>query len=115
MTEEEFDLALAARVKDCVAEKALPEGFADRLRLSVRRSRRMFRLELTAVIALITIFVSLVIGLTGHETPRLTENASLLAANRGATNEQVSSWMLLSVFRQCLRRIRSGKRKDDEE
>ena len=39
--EAEIDLALAARVRDCVAAKHLPKGFSDRLLLSVRRSRRM--------------------------------------------------------------------------
>ena len=50
MTEEDVDLTLAAWARNYAAGKSLPDGFSKRLRLSVRHSRRMFRLKLTAII-----------------------------------------------------------------
>ena len=53
MTEEKFDRVLTAWARDYVAGKSLPESFSERLRLSVRRSRRAFKVRLTILIALI--------------------------------------------------------------
>ena len=60
MTEEDVDLTLTAWARDYAAGKSLPDGFSERLRLSVRHSRMMFRLKLTAIIALATLVLTVV-------------------------------------------------------
>ncbi len=116
MTEEKVDRVLTAWARDYVAGKSLPECFSERLRLSVRRSRRAFKVRLAILIALIAATVTLAIGMTGRTTPPSDKNAALIAANaNGAAKEEcVTGWALLSMFRECFRRGRSGKKKEDE-
>ena len=115
MTEENVDRILAAWAKDYAAEKSLPEGFSERLRLSIRRSRRTFRVRLTMLIALIAATVTLVIGMTGRTPPPTDRQAALIATNGAAKEECVTGWALLSMFRECFRRGKSGKKKEDEQ
>ena len=114
MTEEDIDRILTTWARDYVAGKSLPEGFSDRLRLSVRRSRRAFRAKLATLIALIAASITLAIGLTGRTMPQSDRQAALVATNGDAKKECATSWALLSMFRECFRRGKSGKKKEDE-
>ena len=114
MTEENVDRALTAWARDDVAGKSLPEGFSNRLRLSVRRSRRAFRVRLTILIALIAAIITLAIGMTGSSTPPSDKEATLIATNGEVKKECVTGWALLSMFRECFRRGKPGKKKEDE-
>ena len=114
MTEEKVDRVLTAWARNYVAEKSLPEGFSDRLRHSVRRSRRAFRVRLTILIALIAATVTLVIGMTGRTTPPSDRKAALIVRKGDTEKECVTGWALLSMFRECFRRGKSGKKKEDE-
>ena len=114
MTEENVDRILTAWSRDYVAGKSLPEGFSERLCLSVRRSRRAFRVSLTILIVLIAATVTLVIGMTGRTTPPSDRKAALIATNGDAKKECITGWALLSMFRECFRRGKSGKKKEDE-
>lgn len=113
MTEEKVDRILTAWARDYVAGKSLPEGFSERLRLSVRRSRWAFRVRLTILIALIAATVTLAIGMTGRTTPPSDIKAALIATNGDAEKECVTGWALLSMFRECFRRGKSGKKEDE--
>lgn len=115
MTEEHVDRILTAWARDYAAGKSLPEGFSDRLRLSVRRSRRAFRVRLTILIVLIATTVTLVIGMTGRTMPPTDRKAALIATNGDAKSECVTGWALLSMFRECFRRGKSGKKKEEEQ
>ncbi len=114
MTEEDVDLTLTAWARDYAAGKSLPDGFSERLRLSVRHSRRMFRLKLTAIIALTVITTLLAIGLTGSGTAQSGKQTMIAAGEGDAKDECVVGWALLSMFRECFHRGKSGKKKEDE-
>ncbi len=115
MTEENVDRILTAWARNYGAGKSLPEGFSDRLRLSVRRSRRAFRVRLTMLIVLIATAVTLIIGMTGRTPPPTDRKSALIATNGAAKNECVTGWALLSMFRECFRRGKSGKKKEEEQ
>ena len=93
----------------------MQEGFSDRLRLSIRRSRRAFRVRLTILIALIAATITLAIGMMGRTTPPSGRKAALIAANGAAKEECVTGWALLSMFREWFRRGKSGKKKEEEQ
>ena len=114
MTEENVDRILAAWARDYVAGKSLPEGFSDRLRLSIRRSRRAFRVRVAMLIALIVVTITFVVGITGRTAPQLDRKAVLVAAKGDAKEECMTGWALLGMFRECFRRGKSGKKKEDE-
>ncbi len=114
MTEEDIDLTLAAWARDYAAGKSLPEGFPERLRLSVRHSRRMFRLKLTAIVALAVITTLFAIGLTGSGSAQSGKQTMIAAGDGDAKEEEVVGWALLSIFRECFHRGKSGKKKEEE-
>ena len=114
MTEEDVDLTLTAWARDYAAGKSLPDGFPERLRLSVRHSRRMFRLKLTAIIALAVITSLFAIGLTGRVTAQSGKQTMIAAGEGDAKDECVVGWALLSMFREWFHRGKSGKKKEDE-
>ena len=114
MTEEDIDLTLTAWARDYAAGKSLPDGFSERLRLSVRHSRRMFRLKLTAIIALTVVTTLFAIGLTGRATAQSGKQTMIATGDGDAKEEGVVGWALLSIFRECFHRGKSGKKKEDE-
>ena len=114
MTENDMDAILAARIKGCVARKLLPDGFADRFRQSIHRSRRRFRMRLVVVIVLVAASVAFTVGLVGRKEQCRSCEASLIATQGNRGEEKVSGWMLLSMFRDLFRRNRTTKRKEDE-
>ena len=114
MTEEDVDHTLAAWARDYAAGKSLPDGFSKRLRLSVRHSRRMFRLKLTAIIALTVITSLFAIGLTGRATAQSGKQTAIAAGNGDAEEAYVAGWALLSMFREWFHRGKFGKKKEDE-
>ena len=114
MTEEDIDLTLTAWARDYAAGKSLPDGFSKRLRLSVRHSRRMFRLKLMTIIALAVITTLFAIGLTGRVTAQSGRQTVIAAGNGDAEEACVVGWALLSMFREWFHRGKSGKKKEDE-
>ena len=114
MTDENVDRILTEWARDYADGKTLPDGFSERLRLSVRHSRRMFRLKLTAIIALTVITTLFAIGLTGRVTAQSGRQTVIAAGNGDAEEACVVGWALLSMFRECFHRGKSGKKKEDE-
>ena len=114
MTDENVDRILTAWARDYAAGKSLPDGFSKRLRLFVRHSRRMFRLKLTAIIALTVITSLFAIGLTGRVTAQSGKQTAIAAGEGEAKEEWVAGWALLSMFREWFHRGKSGKKKEDE-
>ena len=114
MTEEDVDLTLAAWARNYAAGKSLPDGFSKRLRLSVRHSRKMFRLKLMAIIALTVVTTLFAIGVTGRVTAQSGKQTMIAAGNGDAEEACVVGWALLSMFREWFHRGKSGKKKEDE-
>jgi len=99
-----------------VPEKRLPPDFADRLVKAVRRRRRARKLRMVALVAAIGILgTGLVGGFCCREEKEGPTGTYLVAANASPTNDtQVSSLMLLGFFRECFRRARTNKKKEED-
>jgi hypothetical protein len=74
----------------------------------------MFRLKLTAIVALAVITTLFAIGLTGRVTAQSGKQKMIAAGEGDAKEECVVGWALLSMFRECFHRGKSGKKKEDE-
>ena len=115
MNEKDLDDILAERLKSCVAAYGLPEGFAKRIKTSVRRSRRTLRLCIVLVAAL-TVVMGLTLGsLARAAAPHDPGRCALVAERTGSPTEKVSGWMLLGFLRDCFKRGRIGKRKEEDD
>ncbi|MBR4171985.1 MAG: hypothetical protein IKR48_10065 [Kiritimatiellae bacterium] len=115
MMDEETDYLISSRVKACVAGKHLPATFADRLTKHLRHRRRMFRLKTMTVVVLLALVALGLLGSFSRSTCESDDRASLVAGNNTpGTEKNLSGWFFLGFFRECLRRGRTGKKKEDD-
>ena len=71
-------------------------------------------MKLMTIIALAVITTLFAIGLTGRVTAQ-SGRQTVIAAGEGDPKEEcVVGWALLSMFRECFHRGKSGKKKEDE-
>ena len=117
MNDEAMADILAGRMRAGVAGRRLPDGFTARLGAAVRRARRRWRvrLALTALLTLATVLAT--IGIVGSgRRPAAQPEAMLIATQPTPTSDSgVSNLAFLGFFRECLRRTRTNKRKEDEK
>ena len=115
MTNDGFDAVLARRVRECAAGKHLPSDFSDRFVTTLRRRRRARHFKMVALIVALTLVCGLFISFTAEKpTCRSTETA-LVSTDKPMKNAQSSGWMLLGFFRECFRRNKTGKKKEEEQ
>lgn len=96
-------------------EKRLPADFADRLIARIRlRRRRERRAKVLAVIAVLIVGLIACVGFLGPEEAKPVGETQLIAAHPERPKDQVSGWMLLGVFRECFKRVKTNKKKEEE-
>lgn len=103
---------------DCcpeITEKRLPADFADRLIARIRlRRRRERRAKVLAAIAVLIVGSIACVGFWGPEEAKPVGEAQLIAAHPERPKDQVSGWMLLGVFRECFKRVKTGKKREED-
>ncbi len=113
MNEKELELLLSSKMKSCVAGRCLSNGFAERMVSEVRRSKRMRRFRTVTVSVVVIVLSSALMGLLSESPNKGPKETALVAAHESAAKEKVSPWMLLGFFKECFKRGRSNKRKED--
>lgn len=114
MTEDELERILSEKMKACVAERHLPGDFTARLVASARRSRTAFRLRLIAAAVLLAMVGVVVVGFMEPPACKPPVEASLIAARGTETGEEVSGLVFLGFIRECIRRARTNRRKEED-
>jgi len=96
-------------------ERHLPEDFAERLVASVRRRRRSRRLGVVSAAIAVALVAAGIVGAFGAAKTRMPHETSLVAGRTSTTNDtHVSAFMLLGLFRECLKCCKSNKKKEEE-
>ena len=113
MNEKELELLLSSKMKSCVAGKRLSDGFAERMVSEVRRSKRMRRFRVVTVSVLVIVLSSALMGLLAESPNKWPKETALVAAHKNAAKEKVSPWMLIGFFKECFKRNRTNKRKEE--
>ena len=113
MNEKELELLLSSKVKSCVAGRRLSDGFAERMVSEVRRSKRMRRFRVVTVSVLVIVLSSALMGLLAESPNKWPKETALVAAHESAAKEKVSPWMLIGFFKECFKRNRTNKRKEE--
>ena len=113
MNEKELELLLSSKVKSCVAGKRLSDGFAERMVSEVRRSKRMRRFRVVTLSVLVIVLSSALMGLLAESPNKRPKETALVAAHESAAKEKVSPWMLIGFFKECFKRNRTNKRKEE--
>ena len=114
MNEKELELLLSSKMKSCVAGRRLPDDFAEKMVARIRRSRRAALRVRVVAASLAVIAVCLTIMGFMVEVPEdKPGEAALVAAHEGRVKEKVSGWMLIGFFKECFKRGRTNKRKEE--
>jgi hypothetical protein len=113
MTEMEFDETLSLKLREVIADRRLPENFPERLARSARRAKTAWRIKVAAVIVLTLSIGIAVTGISRKEHSAAPQDAALIAADAPSGNTQVSSWFLLGYLRECFKRNRNNRKKEN--
>lgn len=113
MNEKELELLLSSKMKSCVAGRRLSDGFAERMVSEVRRSKRVRRFRVVTVSVLVIVLSSALMGLLAESPNKWPKETALVAAHENAAKEKVSPWMLIGFFKECFKRNRTNKRKEE--
>jgi hypothetical protein len=113
MNEKELELLLSSKMKSCVAGRRLSDGFAERMVSEVRRSKRMRRFRVVTLSVLVIVLSSALMGLLAESPNKWPKETALVAAHESAAKEKVSPWMLIGFFKECFKRNRTNKRKEE--
>jgi hypothetical protein len=100
-------------MKSCVAGRRLSGGFADRVVSEVRRTKRVRRFRVVTLSVLVIVSSSALMGLLAESPNKWPKETALVAAHESAAKEKVSPWMLIGFFKECFKRNRTNKRKEE--
>jgi hypothetical protein len=113
MNEKEMELLLSSKIQSCVTSRCLPDGFAERMVAEVRRSKRMRRFRTVTVSVAVIVLSSALMGLLSESPKKEPRETALIAARENGTKEKVTSWIFLGFFKECIKRNRTNKRKEE--
>ena len=114
MTETEFEELLASGMRKIVADRQLPDGFSVRLARSAKRVRIAWRIRTVVCIAAVMMLGISLIGVSRGAKPAGASEPMLMAADAPCETSEVSGWFLLGYLRECFKRNRSSRRKEEE-
>ena len=114
MTEVEFDEMMSERMREVVAGRRLPADFQDRLVRSVKGSKIAWRIKLATVIAAAVALGIAITGVSRNERSGKSHEPMLIAADSPVDNAEVSSWFLLGYLRECFKRNKNNRKKEEE-
>lgn len=114
MTEMEFDEMMSMRMREVVAGRRLPADFQDRLVRSVKGSKVAWRMKIATVIAVAVALGIAIMGATRNDRSAKSHEPMLVAADSPAENTEVSSWVLIGYLRECFKRNKNNRKKEEE-
>ncbi len=116
MTELEFDSRLTARLDAYARAKTLPDDFTDRLVRASRRRRLVRRVRILAGVVVLMLASVFIVGACGPVSETRPHGTALVAADGGqGRSEKASGIFFLGLFRECFRRIRTMRKKEENE
>ena len=114
MNELEFDEMISVRMREVVAERCLPADFQDKLVRSVKGAKVIWRMKLATVIAAVVALGIAITGMTRNDRSGKSHEPMLIAADAPSDTTEVSSWFLLGYLRECFKRNKNNRKKEEE-
>ena len=114
MTEDEFDAAFGERLRTYTAGRHAPADLEGRLVRAIRRRARRNRLGVLGLVLVVLAAGLVVLGFEGPSEKTSRAEASLVAGDRPRKGSSVTGWMFLGCIRECFRRTRNGRRREED-
>ena len=117
MTEDELDAVLGKRLRTYAEKRHAMGDLENRLLQSVHRRTLIFRIKLFGLVAVVALLALSLVGFGHVQTDASHSQAVLVATDstkREDRNSAVTGWMFLGCVRECFKRFRNGRRKEED-
>ena len=116
MDDNELKNAISSKLGDVLSGRSLSADFCSRLRISARRLRYLRMLKIAIVLAVIAAFSLATLDFISVREGLSPEKAQLVAAKQPQEepNPQLSKLAFLGFFRECFKRGKTTKRKEED-
>ena len=114
MDENNMESIISYKLMECVGGKRLSNGFCGRLQASVRRMRRRWLMKVSAAVLAAVVACLAVVGFMDERHPQEVRESALIASETHHSETNLSKLAFLGFFRECFKRNKNSKRKEDE-
>lgn len=117
MTEDELDAVLGKRLRAYAEKRHATGDLENRLLQSVHRRTLIFRIKLFGLVAVVALLALSLVGFGHVQADASHSKAALVATDSpegGDRNSAVTGWMFLGCVREYFKRLRNGRRKDED-
>ena len=115
MNEYELERVLSRKLTESIGWHMLPSSFCGRLQASVRRMRRRWLMKVSAAVLAVVIACLAAVGFMDGRRPQEVRESALIASETHHSETNLSKLAFLGFFRECFKRNKNSKRKEDEQ
>ena len=115
MTENDIKHIVSIKLSESLGERRLSNGFCGRLQASVRRMRRRWLMKVSAAVLAIVVACLAMVGFMDGHCPQEVRESALIATETHHSDTNLSKLAFLGFFRECFKRNKTAKRKEDEQ
>ena len=115
MCENEIENVISHKLMECVVGKRLSNGFCGRLQASVRRMRRRWLIKVSAAVLAVMVACLAAVGFMDGRRPQEARESALVASETHHSETNLSKLAFLGFLRECFKRNKTTKRKEDEQ
>ena len=115
MDENDIKHIVSFKLYKSMGERRLSDGFCGRLQASVRRMRRRWLMKVSAAVLAVVVACLAAVGFVDGRHPQDVREPALIAAETHHSDTNLSKLAFLGFFRECFKRNKTTKRKEDEQ
>ena len=115
MDENDIERAISRKLMECVGCRRLSDGFCGRLQASVRRMRRLWLMKVSAAVFAVVVACLAAVGFMDGVKPQATQKSALIASETHHSETNLSKLAFLGFFRECFKRNKATKRKEEKQ
>ena len=114
MNENDIKHIVSIKLSESLGERQLSNGFCGRLQASVRRMRRRWLMKGSAAVLAAVVACLAAVGFMDGVKPQASQESALIASESRHSETNLSKLAFLGFFRECFKRNKNNKRKEDE-
>ena len=114
MNENDIKHIVSIKLSESLGERQLSNGFCGRLQASVRRMRRRWLMKVSAAVLAAVVACLAAVGFMDGVKPQTMRESALIASETHHSETNLSKLAFLGFFRECFKRNKNNKRKEDE-
>ena len=115
MNENDIKQIVSLKLSESLGERRLSNGFCGRLQASVRQMRRQWLMKVSAAVFAVVIACLAAVGFMDGQRPQEVRESALVASETHHSETNLSKLAFLGFFRECFKRNKTTKRKEDEQ